>query len=239
MSDKKFQPGAGSTIVTMILFTVLMGLGLWQVERLEWKTRLLATIEQRMAEKPVPMPEKMQDAGEWQFRRVTLAGNFDYSSEFLVKPRTFEGQAGYDMVVPFRRASGGIVFVNRGWISDGLMDKVQRPEAPLLVVEGIVQAPEKGRFTPANDPVKGDWYWADVTAMAEAAGLDNVAPVLVVAAERKPGAYPVGGRLRIDIPNDHRQYAAFWFGMAFVLLAVYFLAHWRRAPKLEEKHASL
>jgi surfeit locus 1 family protein len=239
MSDRKFQPGAGSTIVTMILFTVLMGLGLWQVQRLEWKTQLLAQIDARMAEKPVPMPETIDNPADWRFRRVTLAGNFDYAHEFLIKPRTYEGQAGYEMIVPFRRASGGTVFVNRGWISDALMDKAQRPDDALLIVEGIVQAPEKARFTPENDPAKGDWYWPEIPAMAAAAGLEDAAPVIVVAAEKKPGVWPAGGRLRLDIPNDHRQYAAFWFAMAFVLLAVYVLSHWRRAPKLEENHAGL
>ena len=239
MAERKFQPGLWSTVITFAMFTTLIGLGCWQIQRLEWKTRLLSDIHSRMAEKPVPMPEKLDDPARWQYRRVTLAGSFDFTHEFLVKPRTYEGQNGYDMVVPFTRASGGSVLVNRGWISDALMEKAARPQDSLLQIEGVVQVPEKSAFTPANNPAKMDWYWIDIRAMADAAGVRSVAPVVVNISEKREGVYPVGGRVRADIPNDHRGYAIFWFGMAFILLIVYFLSSWQRPPKMESTYASL
>ena len=39
----------------------------------------------------------------------------------------------------------------------------------------------RNNFTPNNNPTKGDWYWADVAAMADYAGGEssNVQPVFV------------------------------------------------------------
>lgn len=239
MAQRKFQPTPLSTFITLIMFTVLIGLGSWQLQRLHWKEALLEKLHTRMAEKPVPMPEELESPADWEFRRVTLAGFFDYDHEMLVKPRTMDGKAGYDMVVPFVRASGGVVMVNRGWISDDLLEQAQRPSRGAVLIEGILQKPEKAYFTPENSPAKKDWYWVDIPAMAEASGLENVAPLLLNISEKKPGVYPAGGRLRVDLPNDHRQYASFWFGMAFVLLVVWFLSHWQPVAKLEEKHAGV
>ncbi|MBI1214358.1 MAG: hypothetical protein GC185_00900, partial [Alphaproteobacteria bacterium] len=87
-----------------------------------------------------------------------------------------------------------------------------------------VHAPQKNYFTPENDPAHHNWYWPDIAQMGKDAGLSKVAPVLVTASDKAPGVYPVGGRLRVSIPNDHKQYAIFWFSMSGVLLVIYYLS---------------
>jgi surfeit locus 1 family protein len=142
-------------------------------------------------------------------------------------------------VVPFRRASGGIVFVNRGWITPELRKKADRPEG-IVQVDGIVQVPHKAYFTPDNAPDKKDWYWIDTAAMAQAAKLAAPAPFIIDTPKAAAGVYPAGGALVLDIPNDHLQYAIFWFGMAAAAFAVYVLSSLQPAVKLEDrKHASV
>ncbi len=204
------------------------------MNRLAWKTALIDHITAQMAAKPVPLPEKIDHPEQWEFRRVSMAGKFLYRHEFLIKPRTLDGVNGYHMVVPFKRASGGIVFVNRGWISDDLMKKAVRPDG-MVTVEGIVQVPHKSTFTPENDLLKNDWYWPDLNAMADASHFEeDVAPVIVNVAAKKEGLYPMGGQMRLDIPNDHKQYAIFWYVMALVLLGVYVLSQMK-----DDKYAGL
>lgn len=223
---RKFRASRGATLFTLAAVAVLLALGTWQVQRLGWKTELIARIEARMAEKPVPLPEQIDDPAAWEYRRVTMAGRFLHDREFLVGPRTMEGRAGYHMVTPFRRASGGVVFVNRGWVPDEQLKGASRPSG-IVRVEGIVQFPRKYRFTPDNVPQKDLWYWTDVAEMARAAKLDNVLPVTVSVAARQKGVYPAGGQLRLDIPNDHGQYAAFWYFMALALGIIYVVFYWR------------
>lgn len=221
-----FHPTRGAIVSTLLILAVLLGLGAWQVQRLAWKSALLAQIESRMQQPPVPLPEKIDDPAAWEYRRVTLAGSFLYKHEFLIKPRTLDGASGYHMLVPFRRASGGVVLVNRGWISDALMPAALRPEGVVLV-EGIVQLPHPTSFTPPNAPEKNDWYGADIPAMAAAAKLENAAPVIVNVAKRDPGAYPAGGKVEANISNNHRQYAVFWFVMALVSQIIFFIRSWK------------
>ncbi len=223
----RFQPTRGATVASLLMFMVLIGLGAWQLQRLEWKTRLLAGIEAQMSRPPVPMPENMPDPKAWEYRRVTLAGTFLYNHEFLIKPRTLDGENGYHMYVPFRRASGGVVMVNRGWISDALMPKASRPQG-LQQIEGIVQLPRHGTFTPPNAPAKNDWYWPELPAMAQAAKFDDLAPVIVTIAKRAPGVFPAGGKVGVNIRNDHEQYAIFWFTMALILQVIFIASSWKR-----------
>jgi surfeit locus 1 family protein len=230
----KFRPRKKSAFIALILLSVLIGLGAWQMQRLGWKTELLHRINLQMAESPVPLPEKIEHPQEWEYRRVLMAGHFLHKDEFLIKPRTLDGENGYHMLTPFQRASGGIVFVNRGWISDKLMPKAARPSG-LLQIEGIVQLPQKSTFTPVNDPAHHNWYWADTTAMAAAAHLKDTLPLVVAMTAHTPDdttdVWPAGGAARLDIPNDHRQYAIFWFFMAFVLCVIYVLFHLDAHPQ--------
>lgn len=225
--QRKFQPSTGAALFTLFMFTVMVGLGTWQLKRLEWKTALLSQIEQQMQKPPVPMPEKIDKPSEWEYRRVTLAGRFLYDHEFLVKPRTLDGVSGYHMLVPFQRASGGIVMINRGWISDALMAAAVRPKG-MQRIEGIVQQPHPSYFTPPNNPEKNDWYWADVNAMAAAAKLKPPAPVVVTIAGKQTGVYPVGGKVQVSVRNDHMQYAIFWYMMAVILQIIFFMRYWVR-----------
>jgi surfeit locus 1 family protein len=71
------------------------------------------------------------------------------------------------------------------------------------------------------------WFWVDPPAMAAATGLSDVAPFYIdVDATPNPGGWPKGGVTRIDLPNDHLQYAITWFALAAAAVIVY--AVWRR-----------
>jgi surfeit locus 1 family protein len=230
---KRFKPRLGATLATLFMFVLLQGLGIWQVERLAWKTKLLADVAQRMAQKPQPLPQN-PDIAALDYHHVRLTGHYLYDHEFKVRPRVLDGREGYDMVVPFRRVSGGVVMIDRGWASDDVADKISRPGGQ-ITVEGIVHNPKRNYFTPKNDAAHNGWYWPDAAEMGKAAGLADVAPVLVTVSGKTAGVYPVGGQLRVTIPNDHKQYAIFWFGMSGVLLVIYYLSQLRYAGRAEEE----
>lgn len=219
---KRFNPPLSATITSLLMLAILAGLGTWQLKRLEWKTALITDIRTRMEKPAVPLPEKLDAPKDWEFRRVTLAGRFLNGSEFLIRPRTLDSINGYHMLVPFKRASGGIVFVNRGWISDELLPKAERP-AGIVKIEGILQMPRKSYFTPPNVPPKNEWYWPDVSAMAAAAGQTGAFPLIVSIANRAPGVYPAGGTVTVSLPNNHKQYAIFWFVMAALSQIIFIL----------------
>ena len=50
-----FRPFPGLTIACAILFAMLCGLGTWQLERLQWKLALIATVNGHMAAAPLSL----------------------------------------------------------------------------------------------------------------------------------------------------------------------------------------
>lgn len=225
--SKNFQPPLSAVLLSLLVLVILVCLGAWQMQRLNWKTDLLARIQAQMLQPAALMPEEIDDASAWEYRRATVAGKFLYDHEFLVKPRTYDGKNGYHMLVPLMRASGGVVFVNRGWVSDASMSKVLRPNG-FVQIEGIVQVPHATSYTPVNKPEINDWYWADLHAMSEKAALANVLPVVIHVAKKEPGVYPIADTVEVAIRNDHLQYAIFWFVMALVSQVIFIMRFWKK-----------
>ncbi len=219
---KKFRPPLLAAIASLITFVFLVYLGNWQLHRLQWKTALLDKIHTNMAMAPAPLPEKIAHPAKWEYRRVTMTGTYIYQHNFLVMPRTWHGQNGFYMMTPFQRISGGTVIVNRGWVSQETLAKVKEPHG-IVELHGIITLPHKTSFTPQNVPEKNQWFWPDLKAMARAAHVTDVAPVIFTLDKTGPGVYPVGGMVRTQFPNHHLQYAIFWFLMALASQVAFFL----------------
>ncbi|MFN7114262.1 MAG: SURF1 family protein [Alphaproteobacteria bacterium] len=218
----KFHKKTKIRLMLALMLATLIALGVWQLQRLAWKTELLGRIEAQMQLPPAPLPAKIAVPADWEYRNVALAGAFDPNAVFWIRPRTENGKVGAHMVAGFRPAEGGLpVFVNLGFVPEGLMDKTAVPHGK--TVEGVVQIPYKSFFTPDNDPVRGDWYWSDIPALAAAAGYETAAPVIVTVPPHGQG-YPAGFAVSANIRNNHLQYALFWFSMAAILMVVFTLS---------------
>jgi surfeit locus 1 family protein len=101
----------------------------------------------------------------------------------LLGPRVLDGINGFHLITPLVRPNGSTVLVDRGFISEhnATKKKYPTPDGSVEVYGMLRESQARNNFTPDNDPAKGEWYWADVTAMAEYARGEssNVQPVLV------------------------------------------------------------
>lgn len=230
-----FQKNRKAKILTAGMLAVLLSLSLWQLQRLAWKTDLLARIEAQMASPPVDFPESIENPQNWEYRQVRLTGAYVADQRYILQPRTHESRVGAHLLAPFQLQNGGTVFVNLGWVPQDSVDDAI-PPAGAQTITGVVQLPYQGMFTPHNDPARGFWYWADLTALAKAAGVADAAPVLVTLPPQAGGVYPAGFAVTANIRNDHLQYAFFWFGMALILVIVYTIS---QRQKGKDQHAGL
>ena len=111
----KFRPLLWPTIVTIPALIVLLMLGTWQVNRLQWKTALIDEFKARSTAEAI-YPSFQSAAVE--FQRVSLEGRFLHDETVYLTGRTYEGNAGFHVVTAFESAKGDIFFVNRGWVSE-------------------------------------------------------------------------------------------------------------------------
>ncbi len=222
------RPRLAPTLITIAIVLICVGLGVWQLERLQWKQGLISGREAAVAAPPIPPPRTLAEAHGMEFRHVTDAGIFLHDKEIFVgatSPRG--GDAGFDVLTPLREADGRIVFVNRGFVPAQLKDPQAQVEGTVKIAGLLRLPPDKkpGWFLPDNRPDINYWFWVDLPAMAAAGGLGNVAPFYIDAdAAPNPGGWPLGGVTRLELPNNHLQYALTWFSLAVGMVVIYIVS---------------
>ncbi|KAK9832527.1 hypothetical protein WJX81_006045 [Elliptochloris bilobata] len=183
------QAARGRTWWLLLIPSAISGfLGVWQVQRLQWKDQLLSDRAAALQALPVAVSETA--GSPLPYTRVTCHGQLLHERSFLVgpRPRSSMGQArpGYVLITPlvtegWERA----VLVNRGWVpaawrDDAALRSHGEPSGQ-VEVEGIVRGSEQpSRFVPANDAASGQWFWIDVPALSHAAGLPMDTPLVEV-----------------------------------------------------------
>lgn len=223
-----------ATIFTLIGVVILCSLGTWQVQRLQWKTDLLAQIEKENAKNPFDHQFLNQDLTQEKegiiFLRGFVEGRFLHEREIAVGPRTYNGKSGYHIFTPLKiRGEALTILVNRGWISYQGFENLQKPVNNQVSVAGSLRKPDWNMFTPKNNPAQDRWFRLNTEEIAKAKDLQNLSPFLLYAEAIKPplsSEESNSGGLIFDATawqprNKHFQYALFWYGMGFVLILVY------------------
>lgn len=211
---------------------ILLALGTWQVQRLQWKEALIATISERVDAAPLSLAaieEKAASGAALDYWPVSVRGRFLHRGErhFLA---THQGKSGFFVYTPLLLDDSRAVFVNRGFVPYDLKDPGKRAAGQVggeVEVSGLARdrlAEKPSSLVPDNDPAKNIFYWKDLDAMAASAGLPSgaaVLPFFIDAGDTPvPGGWPVGGVTLVELPNNHLQYAVTWYGLAAALAGV-------------------
>ena len=198
---------------------ILLSLGVWQVQRLQWKTGILTEIDATIASDPIAIPAA-PDPETDQFRPVATQGRLKGTPLYVLV--TIEGLGpGYRYVDALETEDGRTVMVDLGWVP---LAQLGNPFTKFHVIDvtGNLHWPDdKDDWTPDPDP-KGIWFTRDVPSIA--AGL-NAEQTLIVARDVQLldlvtplQSYPFQP-LPLDsgvIKNDHLNYAITWFMLALV-----------------------
>ena len=245
----QFRPMPWLTAIVAIMLAILISLGVWQYQRLQWKTDLLAEVEASVTALPLTSLQDLERAiaaGEpVDFRRIELTGDV-VGGEFF-EYHVFKSQSGgifWDVFLPFQahRAQGQkkLIFVRTQTINDTqkanddfgrlVISEIRpvygyvREDHPMGRVEGWVKSKssvEKNRWFKFNQ--NGNWGEAiqHRTIMTHYVELDPTVGSASALSVRRP-----------TIRNNHRDYMLTWFSFAILLLIFYLLIH-RRAGRLK------
>ncbi len=203
---------------------ILVGLGLWQLQRLEWKEGVLARIEAQMSAEPGPLPAEGSSSEAGKYQPVSVTGRTVGPELHMLTGMTGLGP-GYEVITVFETSEGRRILLDRGFVPEAAKDAPRPPVS--LTVAGNLHWPEEARSnTPLPDLGRNIWFARDVPAMAAHLGAE---PVLVVARRVTGDAQgitpvPVG---TAGIPNDHLGYALTWFSLAAVWAGMTAYLLWR------------
>jgi len=196
------RPPLLATLVVAAAVAIMVALGIWQLQRAQWKDRLLADylaaaalpaldLDPLLARDPATLPPLA-------FRRILVSCSARDQVPTLRGGRSRDARGGYSYFIPCRPGAPGLagrLLVNAGW--SALPDNDLR-----LSLDGIVA----GRL----GPVEPD------------------RPVTLASSTASPPLSPSAPPTIGDIPNNHRAYAAQWFLFAGIAALIYALALRRR-----------
>lgn len=211
-------------LLTGLLGTaILVWLGTWQLDRLEWKQGILTEIESRIGGDPAPLPAT-DDPESDRYQPVQLNGTIEPDELYVLVSRKRVG-AGYLVISPFVTEDGRRILLDRGFIR--VEDRDTPRDGGTKEITGNLHWPDdRTSSTPENDVAGNTWFARDIAAMSEAL---NTEPLLVIARNMSPSD-PGVTPLPVDtsgIPNDHLQYAITWFSLAAVWLIGTIALVWR------------
>lgn len=190
---------------------ILIALGVWQLQRMEWKEEMLDEIQAHIDAHAVPLPTQIDPS--MKYMPVTVSGTTT-GDEINLLSHTKEQGGGYQIVSRLITDEGREIMVDRGFIPQEARHVDRKPVR--LNIRGNLHWPEeKSSSTPEPNLDENIWFARDVPAMAKA--LDTE-PVLVVASFVEgdaQGVEPIPVAIE-GIPNNHLSYAVQWFMIAVV-----------------------
>ncbi len=127
---------AAMTALMVLIASVCVLLGVWQLSRLDGKHRTNIDLRHNAKAAPVPVADLLRPASaapgpgrvDVQFRRVTATGTYDGAHQSLLRNQTVNGVTGYLVMTPLRTGDATLLVV-RGFVT-GPSGSVSAPAAP-------------------------------------------------------------------------------------------------------------
>jgi surfeit locus 1 family protein len=241
-----FRPARGLTVFTLVAVTAFFGLGIWQVQRHQWRMADLEEKTARIDQPPITLAEAVRDVDASAFRKAEVRGRFELADTILVGPIEHGNGLGARVFTPLHLDGdpddAPRVLVARGWIPQAETEKFM-PPAP-GTPESVGEVVElRGLVLPLamRDAVPGTRtdrrthfprFNPDRPALVAKLNAQFPYPlvgVMLQASEAEPGGVPIAEDARPASPVDHRGYAITWFAVGALSLASWIEYGRRRA----------
>lgn len=217
------------SLFSVCVIGLCVGLGVWQLQRLEWKSKLLQSV---VDTNPESYATFSQNQVLPEFAKVVMTGSFIPELEIRLQPRVRRGKVGAHLLSPLLTPSGQLVYVLRGWVP---RDYAAASSNSSSQVFGIINFASKPRwFVPKNNVKSGEWHtihFEDIKALLARKNpqlTDQLAPFYVLEQPQySQQTLPIPLAIKDNIRNDHLQYAITWFMLAFCILLVYLRFAWK------------
>jgi len=221
-----------TTLIVIVGVGVLIRLGFWQLDRLEWRRafnsraagQLNAPVLDLNTEQPIDQLFDME------YRTASVRGTYDFTQEALLRNQVWDSRLGFHVLTPLQiDGTDWFVLVDRGWIpfEDGAQSKrVRYQESGTIALTGMIRrSQEKPDFGGVPDPtlapgeVRLDaWNVVNVQRIQEQSGLKLLPVYIIQAPESAWTALPYRSLPKIEISEgSHQSYAIQWFSFAAIL----------------------
>ena len=219
-----------TTLLVIAGVGVLIRLGIWQLDRLEWRRAFNTRVTAQMTAPALDLnaSQPVEDLYDMEYRNVTVTGRYDFSQEVLLRNQVWDNRLGFHVLTPLQGAGTvWYVLVERGWIPfEDAADREKYYEPGMVAVQGMIRRSlEKPDFGGVPDPTLAPgetrldaWNVVNVPRITAQSGLKLLPIYIDQAPDTAWTNLPYRSLPEIEISEGpHQGYALQWFTFATIL----------------------
>jgi len=233
-----FQPAWVMTLLTLVLVSLLAGLGFWQLARADAKAQLIERFDHNSALPALDLNRLKASGQQLEYRHATANGEYQDTPVILLNNQINQGRIGFHLLGLFRlMESDKYLLINQGWIPATIEGKPTITASRIRLynsqtVQGLlVPAPRVGlrlgelRYRP-DAPVM-ELPYLDPLWLGRALNVD-LQPFVLLQNTQIIDQYKQQRKTIWLNPERHRGYALQWFSLALALVMIYLLTNLKR-----------
>jgi len=202
-----------SVFIIFFIF-VFIGLGTWQIIRLNWKNNLILEIENSLKNPPVELAQSNKE----NYLKIKTSGSIDFDKQIYLYNLNESGTPGFEVINPIMIGDENFL-INRGWIP---FEKKGTQEINVFDQKNIIGTLKlqgrKNIFKPDNDLDENYWFSLNREDILKFTGKNFSKYIIYL-----DGNYqlPRPKKITANISNNHQKYAITWFSLALSILLLY------------------
>ncbi|WP_440937984.1 SURF1 family protein [Candidatus Pelagibacter sp.] len=202
------------SIFVYFFILVFIGLGSWQLVRLNWKLDLISKIEQSLKKDPI----NINQADRKNFVRITASGKIDYDKQIYLYNLNDEGKPGFEVINPIIVENENYL-INRGWIPFEMKDNNELYSFEQSNFMGTLRLqPRANIFKPENDINNNYWFTLNREDIFKYTGKEFSEYLIYLGGNYE---IPKPKKITANISNNHKKYALTWFSLAISIFLIY------------------
>ncbi|CAM4465947.1 MAG: hypothetical protein LEGION0398_MBIBDBAK_00972 [Legionellaceae bacterium] len=231
----RFKPSFKLTIMILCLLPLLIGMGIWQLKRAEFKKQQQNQYRESLKVNPTLLSTLSIPKN---FSRVKLNGKFDTQHIIYIDNKIYHHKIGYYVLIPFLLTQNNkAVLINIGFITQGK----SRQELPSILLNSDTQSlmgiineyPKKSFFLGKNsDPSFTSWpmrlQYPNREEIQNKLGY-SIEPFMILldTTGNSMGLICDWDFTSMMNPEKHLAYAFQWFAMAGTLILLYIISGYK------------
>ena len=202
-----------SVFIIFFIF-VFIGLGTWQIIRLNWKNNLILEIENSLKNPPVELAQSNKE----NFLKIKTSGSIDFDKQIYLYNLNESGTPGFEVINPITIGDENFL-INRGWIP---FEKKGTQEINVFDQKNIIGTLKlqgrKNIFKPDNDLDENYWFSLNREDILKFTGKNFSKYIIYLDGNYQ---FPKPKKITANISNNHQKYAITWFSLALSILLLY------------------
>ncbi|TRX55141.1 SURF1 family protein [Thalassomonas sp. M1454] len=231
-------------IFTLLVFSILIKLGLWQASRANEKQLRLDHIQNLVSTKAIDLTTLLSlnsnstTDPEINDLPVRISGEFNNQQKFLLDNQTNNGRLGYRVVQIFNDTqSNKSVLVNLGWVQ-GSINRSELPDLKdftgIQSLQGNVRIIEQGIVLTEQKLTTEQWpvriQQIDIAQISQLIN-KQLLPFVVFLDKKEDIGYEKNWQPVVMPPEKHQGYAVQWFSLAAAWLSLMIWAGFKNRVK--------